>query len=1088
MPTLFAPPEIMSGYSFAVDGSDEDLPKGTHLRIFAGTGGSFPLAPFVVFKIRSRQSEPRRIVVSDRGGNVVGGLDLGNLGVANVTLVTADTDQQRTVRVDLHPDADDRLKRAALLDQRSRTIAERAHPRWMFSAPVMHRLRLEGIAASVGISTRRIEISDVSGREKPGELGGIFGLPIQGVFPWYFGTLTRNAGLKQVERGAPQRLNVMDQPDGPFDPVGPDDELARVNALLAAPQPGGGVEAMVSRLVNDGAAPWKQIDKHQQLSESGVMQFANTPRLSSLQFAAMDPGLARFLGFAGTIDDLPDLDDRGGWDCLAVIGTFAIDPKAFEQGGKRGKDLLTTAPGESALFKVQLLALDDGTGKAEDGLKKVVDRVQRAQFVVRTFVAAIAPVPPWLPPSLPKPQPTELRWERGSATTPSSRYRAGFAFQHPPLAFLTAVAEEEAGLWRSRHTFIEVGNHVPAQRATPRTFGHEMEALSRIRLYGGGGGTIASAGIISEQHISAETATRNFRFAVSDFFGRFGSTIEAVIAPPARPVPPPPILRFNVEPAAVDPNSAANVSPGDIRITLAVPRLPPAERFTAAEEPSLASAILVPRLDDLAAGAFRIDHIELGGLVIDLSTPGLQSVSLPLPALSPQQSAAFNLSARFVDDSGAQSATAEVGIPFADPRPPKVIPSGIGLFWTSAPGPAPNVELKLTWPAANGSLHRVYLTDQQGLGLAASDLHQPGTPADVTPSRGRVGAVGAKKVVSGAVVSKTVFRLLTDPPIKAGPTGAVATIELPRSLSTVQFLRIVPLSDAGIEAPFDSCGIVPIAVPDSRRPVAPGIDGSIDTVTGIASLTVRTEGFDLVTLRRDEPGLFDAAAPGNEPPKFRMRRAAGVVPDPIYAREIAAGPLELKDGAFSADITDDNGGAGLVPFVRYAYWAEVRLPPERNLPAGVVPLAPPGGVTALDPASPPNHPRPVSLPSAPRILMRVPPDPPQALAPANVTAVRTIIGGACSVTVTVANPPQAHAKAVAQFCLAAWSQWAGQPIEPVRIVNGESLDGSFPPLGQPLVLSIVVPAGINPSGPLTLHLAVVDPLARMSEIALVPVP
>jgi len=564
MPTLFAPPEIMSGYSFAVDGSDRDLPKGTHLRIFAGTGGSFPLAPFVVVKIRSRQFEPRRVIVTDRSGSVVGGgLNLGNLGIADATLVTADTDQRRTVRVDLHPDADDRLQRATLLDQLSRTIAERTHPRWMFSAPVMHRLRLEGTAASIGITSRSIDISDITGGEKPGALGGVFGLPIRGLFPWYFGTLTRNAGLKQVGRGAPQRLNVMDQPDGPFDPVGPGDELARVNALLAAPQPGGGIEAMVSRLVNDVAAPWQQIDKQQQLSESGVMQFANTPRLSSLQFAAMDPGLARFLGFAGTIDDLPDLEDRGGWDCLAVIGTFAIDPTAFERGGARGKDLLTPAPGESALFKVQLLALDRGDGAAEAAFKKVIDRAQRAQLVVRTFVAAIAAVPPWLPPSLPKPQPTELRWERGSATTPSSRYSASFAFEHPPLAFLTAVAAEEDGSWTSRHTLIDVGDHVPAQRAAPRTFGHEMEALSRIRLYGGGSGTIAPAGIISEQHISAETPTCKFRFAVSDFFGRFGSTIEAVIAPPVRPVPPPPVLRFNVEPVAVDPNSAANVSPGN---------------------------------------------------------------------------------------------------------------------------------------------------------------------------------------------------------------------------------------------------------------------------------------------------------------------------------------------------------------------------------------------------------------------------------------------------------------------------------------------------------------------------------------------
>jgi hypothetical protein len=241
-------------------------------------------------------------------------------------------------------------------------------------------------------------------------------------------------------------------------------------------------------------------------------------------------------------------------------------------------------------------------------------------------------------------------------------------------------------------------------------------------------------------------------------------------------------------------------------------------------------------------------------------------------------------------------------------------------------------------------------------------------------------------------------------------------------------------------------------------------------------------------LRRDEPGLFSAGAPGAEAPKFRIRRAAGVVPDPIYASEITAGSLTLKGNTFTAEVSDDNGGAGLVPFVRYAYWAEARLPPERNLPAGVAPLAPPGGVAALDPASPTNHPRPMSLPSAPRILMRVPPDPPKALALADVTAVRNIGGGAYTVTVTIANPPQAHAKAVAQFRLASWSQWAGQPIEPIHIANGASLDGSFPSLGPPLVLSIAIPAGINPAAPLTLHLAIIDPVDRMGEIVAVAVP
>jgi hypothetical protein len=316
---------------------------------------------------------------------------------------------------------------------------------------------------------------------------------------------------------------------------------------------------------------------------------------------------------------------------------------------------------------------------------------------------------------------------------------------------------------------------------------------------------------------------------------------------------------------------------------------------------------------------------------------------------------------------------------------------------------------------------------------------------------------------------------------------------LPRSLSTVQFLRVVPLTGDGLEAPFDKCGIVPIAVPDGRIPLAPQIDGVVDSTTGIARLTVSTSAFDAVALRRDEPGLFNPIAQGNEQPAFRVRRAAGVVPDPIYAREIKTGKLKLNAAApattFAADFTDDNGGAGLVPFVRYAYWADVRLPPERTLPAGVAPLAPPGGVQSLDPAAAASQPRPPSLPSAPRVLMHIPAQPPKALAPADVTTLRQVNAGLCTVTVKIANPPHAHAKAVAPFRLAAWAQWAGHAIEKIETVNGVNLSGAFAELGSsPLQLSIVVPSGVTPaSDALSLRLAIVDPVDRMSDLVSVTV-
>jgi hypothetical protein len=1100
MSSLFAPPEIMSAYAFAVDGSDKDLPKGTHLRIFAGLGASFPLAPFAAFKVRSRASEPHGLHVTDRAGTMQPGVNLVSQHVANVTLILDDSDTQRTVRVDMHPDDDNKLERATLLDQTERVIAERSAPQWMFSAPVLHKLQLIGRTASLSILTRRVDVTDVSGRETLSSPAGVFGLPIRGAFPWYVGTLDRDLCMKQVERGAPRHLNPMDQPSGPLSPVGPADEIARVSALLASPQPDGGIEAMVSRLVRDDTPPWLQADKHQQQPDAAATRYSNTPRLGTLQLAALDVGIARFLGFAGTVDDLPDYLEHTPWDCLAILGTFAIDPGFFGSRGARAQDLLAPAPNETSLLDAQILAL--GNGNRDDrivrGLTDSIARAKRLGLLVRSLVAVVAPVPPWLPPSLPKPQVNEVRWQKGDAVSPSSRYRAGFAFSQPPLAFLCAVAQQTNGTWQSRHGFIDVGAHVPHERAMPRVLGYEVEPLSRLRLYSGGAGSIVSAGLVSDQDINSDAGQIRYRFAASDCFGRFGPSIEALLEPPPRPAPPPPVLRFYVETSAVDSNSTAKLSPGLLHLTFAVSHPPPAEKFAISEQVALASAILVPALDDLPAGALRIKRVEVNfdaqNLSIDLLAAGLTSKSFTLRELAPQEKQTLDLSAAFFDEANTPSTAARVGVSFTDPRPPKVYPTGLGLFWTSAPGPAGEVELKLTWPAARDSLHRVYLTDQQGLGLTASDLNAPGSPANLEPSKGRVAEVGAQKVLDGGAINRDAFRLLTDPPVKAGSDGrAIVDIRLPRSLSTVQFLRVVPLTSDGLEAPFDQCGIVPVAVPDSRRPVAPRLDGSVDPVTGVATLTISTTAFDRGRLARDEPGLFSPSSPGKEAPQFRLRRAAGAVPDPIYAREIAHGTLTLTTSdpttTFSSTVQDNAGRTGLTPFVRYAYWAEVRLPPERNLPAGVAPIAPPGGISALDPASAGGHPCPMSLPSAARVVMRVPPNPPAALAATAVTAVRHVGGDSVTVDVTVADPPRAHAKAVAKFRLAAWAQWSGQPIEPIRKVNGADLAGAFPELGtSPLSLAFEVPMGVDPAGPLKLRLAVVDPVNRMSSLVTIDVP
>ncbi len=581
------------------------------------------------------------------------------------------------------------------------------------------------------------------------------------------------------------------------------------------------------------------------------------------------------------------------------------------------------------------------------------------------------------------------------------------------------------------------------------------------------------------------------------------------MAPPPRPAPPPPVVRSRLDLHqdnldALPPTGP--LSPGTLRLTFAVPQPPPAAAFDPDGEDRLPAAILVPGLADLAAGSLPIRSatVTLDGdsVDVDLTAPGFSDLALPLPPLAPQQHRDLTLAATFTDTAGATSEPASVLVPVTDKRPVQPIETGIGLFWTSAPGPAPDVQLRLTWRTAPGARSRVYVTDQQGLGLSDADLAEPvpGAP----PSRGRVAEVGGNRVLHGPPVDRRHFRLLAE----TGPADAIGTAlldtTLPRSLRTVQFIRIVPLGAESVEAPFDTegaetpfdaCGIVPVAVPDDRRPPAPRLDGAVDPATGFATLVVTTDGFDGVSLRRDEPGLYGPPLGPGVPPSFRIRRTVHAVADPVYARPIADGDLLLQQAGdagpdlFSATRTDNNGGAGLAPYVRYTYWAEVRLPPERRLPARVNPID--AGVTTADPRNAADAPRPLSPPSAPRTLLHAPPDAPAAPAPETVAVTRTPdAAGGAQLVLTVTDPPLAHPLAIAAFRVAIWVQWPNEDIQPATAPDGTPFGPDWPVLEDSMV-TVTAPAPAppaSPAGPLTVLLAFVDPLRRVGAITQVAVP
>lgn len=110
----------------------------------------------------------------------------------------------------------------------------------------------------------------------------------------------------------------------------------------------------------------------------------------------------------------------------------------------------------------------------------------------------------------------------------------------------------------------------------------------------------------------------------------------------------------------------------------------------------------------------------------------------------------------------------------------------------------------------------------------------------------------------------------------------------------MQFLKVVPVRKDGLEAKFADAPIVPVAIPEGRRPALPLLDGDVDAETGRIKLVVTSDGFNRKRLMAEESGLF-AATPSGQPPEFRIRRAFGDVADPIYARVVHSGPMKVVD-------------------------------------------------------------------------------------------------------------------------------------------------------------------------------------------------
>jgi hypothetical protein len=468
----------------------------------------------------------------------------------------------------------------------------------------------------------------------------------------------------------------------------------------------------------------------------------------------------------------------------------------------------------------------------------------------------------------------------------------------------------------------------------------------------------------------------------------------------------------------------------------------------------------VPAHSALAAGARALREVVFG---FDWREPlreavtqagGTVEVEVPLPPpAAAYASSRHEITANLVDADGTSGALTRHAATVQDPRLPSVPRTAAGLLWTSRPGASEEVELGLSFAAAPNAAYRVYLTDEIGLQVRES------VPEGGRLSRASVADLGVRSqdgVIANQRRDRNRYRLLTSNPVKSQGDTLSYTLLLPRSLQTVQFLRFVPVTDAGVESAFADVPLVAVAVPLDRRAPAPRLEVRTKADATGVHVNVVAEGIDFALL----------GEAGGPMPEFRLRRAAGPVASAIYAPVIGSGRLEMRDERLEADFEDDQ----VEPFVRYTYWAEVRMPPEKRLAEGEE-VFPAGVVTPATAAQREDAAANYSLPSPATMVVTRTPTPP------------TLASAQVEVALTAAAPPRrfkVRASGLRAPVVGAIGSFALQAYQ-------QTQDGDWQRVGPPRAVDAAA-VEVEVGDCSNVGLVLVDPLGRRSPMHIAAAP
>ncbi|MDZ7779809.1 MAG: hypothetical protein U5R14_07730 [Gemmatimonadota bacterium] len=729
----------------------------------------------------------------------------------------------------------------------------------------------------------------------------------------------RDQALERVRRGAPRRYGLHDRPEtanaasAPAATVGAEER--RVTRLSED------LEPSLEALVNDtSAAPLELgIDQELDQSESDQVAAARYPALGTVLLSALDPGVARWLGFMDRDED--DTAPVGSIVIYTIRGFWSVDWNALSLWRK-----LAFFPAASAGI-VSSSQPPDGSVPFD-----IPRRSPDGTPVFDLEVPAVATI--GVPPDAP--------------TAP---------VLEPPVAPEGAPDADPMGVWMPgtpgsyrRHVQMPVRDLVPgACLAVAREHDGTRERLNRTVLVDPGTGEERAMSLHAALPGSADSADQGsisdreahpdateYHAAQADWFGRWSAWRARTIGPKEPPAPPIPVIQPRYEMAETpDP---MHDDPLWGRLSVRVP---------------------VPPATDLAPGSHPLDRIRIEGTVAGATTesfaveepvpsaPGPHlEVEIPVPTgsggtaafLARTEIATATMTARWIDaDGGLSEPTEPRELDLVDPRPPEPVTIDPTLTYTARPDATGRALARIGWTASS-TQHgfRVYFSDETRL-VERMESVAAGSGSDASTAQAfldDLAAAGGPAERAAAFTApgrpeqfrRDWFENLTGD-LLVGSGDMRFQHDLSASLRSLAFYRVVAVSETNVESEFAGSPLVPRAVPNSGPPPRPMIE-----------VVPRDRIPDDVTVGEQEVLLRVRVVRGAQPvSRVRLRRSSRGGGDALrmpVALETDVTPSEPgPDGIVTVDLVDTGAynhepGRILRPFSNYFWRVEVQAPNE----------------------------------------------------------------------------------------------------------------------------------------------------------------